>query len=401
MKLGAPKGRVPIVLSVLLLLGAAGAAPRGTPTAPPRTPAPAARRAASPTPTARPTPVPPQRVAQTRKGGPPAQRVARYANSHVTFTRLQRVEEVDLDRDGSFEALVEAIGTVRGLPSGAPTLGLVSASRLPFESQLLTVLERRGAEWRVLFLGHLPLRCGQADDLARCDQLIAFRSVRFRFDDRPQVVLQIQHAGEAGLHETITYRHSGKALEPTFSAILPRDSVEVAVDPAGIRRRLAVDTFVNRELPARYRSFTLATSFIFGDRRFRVHSETVEEEWSERGDLELTYWGLVHQPSFASDLEKLRDRGRRGAADPGPPPDPAEIVRRRYPDASDVRVGARQPGLALVYFRRPGCLARAVLYQPLREWEGERTAWEMAVIRSRRETPYECLDEPPVSSREP
>lgn len=392
---GARQGRGPIVLFVLPLLAAVGAAPRVTPAARPG-PTAAATRRVTPAPMPRPTPVPPQRVAQTRKGGPPTQRVARFVNPSVTFTRLQRVEEVDLDRDGVFEALVEAIGSVRSVPPGAPTLGLVSASRLPFESQLLTVLGRRGADWAVLFLGHLPLRCGQADDLARCDQLVGFRSVRFRFDDRPQVVVQIQHAGEGGTHETITYRHNGSALEPTFTAALPRDAVEVAVDPTGIRRRVAVDTFVNRELPARYRSFTLASSFIFGERRFRVHSETVEEEWSDRGDLELTYWGLVHQPSFAADLEKLRERSRRGGSDPAPPPDPGEIVRRRYPDASDIRVGAKQRGLALGYFRRPGCLARAVLYQPLREWEGERTPWEMAVIRSRREMPYECLEEPPV-----
>jgi hypothetical protein len=393
---GARQGRVPIVLSVFLLVAGSAAAPRPTATPPARSaaPRPAAPRP-TPSPTVRPTPVPPQRERATRKGGPPTQRVARFSNPNVTFTRLQRVEEIDLDRDGTFESLVEGIGTVRSVPVSAPTLGLLSASRLPFESQLLTVFGRQGADWGVLFLGHLPLRCGQADELARCDQLLAFHSVRFRFDDRPQVLIDIQHAGENGLHETHTYRHNGSSLEETFNATLPRDSVEVSADPVGIQRRLAVDTFVNRDLPPRYRSFTLATSFIFGDRRFRVHSETVEPEWSESGDLELTYWGLVHQPSFAADVEKLRERTRRGGAE-APASDPGEVVRKRYPDASDIRISSKQRGLALVYFRRPGCLARAVLYQPLREWEGERSAWEMAVIRSRRETPYECLDEPPV-----
>ncbi|MFN2387157.1 MAG: hypothetical protein ABR576_12895 [Thermoanaerobaculia bacterium] len=391
---------MPLALSVSLLLAGLAAAPRATPS--PRSgPAAGARRAASPTPTARPTPVPPPRERAVRKGGPPTQRVARFANRHVTFTRLQRVEEIDLDRDGTFESIVEGIGTVRSIPPGAPTLGLVSASRLPFESQLLTVLDPRGNDWAVLFLGHLPLRCGQADDLARCDQLVAYRSVRFRFDDRPQVLVQILHAGEGGLHETHTYRSNGAVLAPTFSITLPRESVDVSVDPTGIRRRLAVDTFVNRELPLRYRSFTLNSSFIFGERRFRVHSETVEEEWSEKGDVELTYWGLVHQPSFAGDLERLRERSRKGGTEAASSADPAEIVRRRYGDATEVRVAARQTGLALVYFRRPGCLARAVVYQPLREWEGDRSPWEMAVIRGRRETPYECLDEPPLGGGPP
>ena len=400
MNTGSRKGRVPIVISVSLLAAGFAAAPRATPSPRPK-PAVAGARQAAPAPTAIPTPVPPQRERAVRKGGPPTQRVARFANPHVTFTRLQRVEEIDLDRDGTFESIVEGIGTVRSIPPGAPTLGLVSASRLPFESQLLTVLDPRGGDWAVLFLGHLPLRCGQADDLARCDQLVAFRSVRFRFDDRPQLLVQILHAGEGGLHETHTYRSNGALLEPTFSVSLPKDSVDVSVDPIGIRRRLAVDTFVNRDLPLRYRSFTLNSSFIFGERRFRVHSETLEEEWSEKGDVELTYWGLVHQPSFAGDLERLRERSRRGGADAAPAPDPAEIVRRRYSDATDVRVASRQKGLALVYFRRPGCLARAVLYQPLREWEGERSAWEIAVIRGRRETPYECLDEPPLGGGVP
>jgi hypothetical protein len=38
-----------------------------------------------------------------------------------------------------------------------------------------------------------------------------------------------------------------------------------------------------------------------------------------------------------------------------------------------------------------------VLYQPVREWEGEKSFWELAVIRGQKETPFECLDEPPMT----
>ncbi len=426
----AGKGRVPIALWLLFLLAGAGAASRGaepvsaraSPTAaraatakatpiltakatavtgsvtakPTSVLAPRVTASPAPSPTPRPTPVPPRREPERRKGGPPKPRAVRFASPHVIYSLLRRVEEVDLDRDGVFESLVDGVGTVRRLPPGIPTLGVVSKSRLPFESPLLTVFQRRGTEWVALFLAHVPLSCGQAEDLDRCDQLMAFHSVRFRFDDRPQVLVQILYSGEGGFNETRTYRSVGGKLEPTFSVSLPREAVEVEVAPTGIRRRVAVDTFVNQNLPPRYRSFTLASGYLFGERRFRVHSEKIEEEWSERGDLDLTYWGLVHQPSFAADLELLREKNRRSAAEGAGAFDPLEVVRKRYPDATEVRIGSKQPGLAIVYFQRLGCYARAVVYQPLREWEGEKTFWEMALIRGGSDVPYECLEEPPV-----
>jgi len=412
MRTTARKGRAPVVLCLLFLLAGARAAPQakpvsgqrspGVPTVTPKViPIQTARASARPTPspTARPTPAPPRREPEGRKGGPPKPRVVRFASPDVVFSRLQRVEEVDLDRDGVFESLVEGTGTVRRLIPGIPTLGFVSRSRLPFESPLLTVFGRKGGEWTALLLAHIPLACGQADRLEHCDQLMAFHSVRFRYDDRPQVLVQILHSEEGGLNETHTYRSVGGKLEPTFSVSLPRQDVDVEVDPTGIRRKIAVDTFVNQNLPPRYRSFTLASRYLFGERRFRVHSEKIEEEWSERGDLDLTYWGLVHQPSFAEDLERLRERSRKSAAEGPAAIDPLEVVRKRYPDATEVRIGSRQTGLAIVYFRRPGCFARAVLYQPLREWDGEKTFWEMALIRGGKEVPYECLEEPPIEIR--
>ena len=62
-----------------------------------------------------------------------------------------------------------------------------------------------------------------------------------------------------------------------------------------------------------------------------------------------------------------------------------------------MRVFVKQPGLAIVDFERINCPAHIVLYQPLREWEGEKSHWEFAVIRSPEEPAYECLAEPPVS----
>lgn len=394
------KRTLPLVLSFLALFAGAVAAQR-RPVG--RTPTPVKARSIAvrptPAPTARPTPVPPRRVPESRhKGGPPPDRSVRFPSPHVAYSRILRVEEVDLDRDGAPELLVDGIGTVRRLPEGAPTLGFVSRFRLPYESPVLTVFRREGAVWSALFIGHTPLRCGQAGDLTRCDLLKAFRSERFRFDDRPQVLVQALYTGERNLDETRTFRLVKGKLETTFSASLPRDAVTVEAGPLGITRRIAVDTFINAELPPRYRSFTLQTSYIFGDRKFRVHSENVEEEWSERGDLELVYWGLVHQRPFADDLARLRETHRKRVAEGGRF-DPAETVKKLFPDATGVRIGSKQPGLALVYFRRPSCSARAILYQPLREWEGEKTFWELARIRGSGPTPYECLDEAPTELR--
>jgi len=351
---------------------------------------------AAPTPI--PTPKPPERVPSSlRKGVVPERRVGRYENRNVSFSKLTRVEEVDLDNDGVFEALVEGIGTVRSLPPDIPAVGFVSRTRLPFENPILAVFKRgRGAEWSLLLVGHVPLRCKQSDDPARCDELEAFRSARFRFDDRPQVILQMLHAGEPRLSESYAYRLDRGRLETTFFGAVPRSGVEVTFGPDGITRRIAVDTFINRELPPRYRSFTLTSNFVFGERRFRVLSEGAGPEWSDRGDLELSYWGLVHQPTFGSDLARLQERQRKAPTEAPWTLDPAELVKRRFPDARDVRVGVKEAGLAIVYFERIGCQAHVVLFQPLREWEGEKSLWEFAVIRSPEEPAYECLAEAPV-----
>lgn len=366
---------------------AAGEAPAGP-----------ARPRATPSPTAVPTPVvtpvPPPRIEPSRKGLGPRERT-RFSGSDVSFSRILRVEEIDLDREGASEVLVDAIGTVHKLPEGIPTVGFVSRFRLPFESPLLAVMKRYGDDWRPLWIAHVPLRCGQSDDLSTCDQVLQFRTIRFRFDDRPQVLFQMLHAGEGGLNETYAYRLVKGRLETTFAVALPRASVSVSVEPNGIERRLAVDTFLNRDLPPRYRSFTLKTLFVFGESRFRIGSDVPEDPWSaDRSATELAYWGLVHEPGFAAEIEKLRERQK--ALDAWTL-DPVEVVRRRYPDATRIRLGARAPGLAVVDFERPGnCHAHALLYQPVREWEGERTFWELATLRGQKELPFECLEEEPL-----
>ncbi len=351
-------------------------------------------------PTPIPTPVPPERVpASQRKGAAPERRVARFENPYVSFSRLTRVEEVDLDGDGVAEALVEGIGTVRSLPPDIPAVGFVSRTRLPFENPIVAVFQKaRGSQWNLLLVGHLPLRCSQSDDPARCDELYAFRSVSFRFDDRPQVALQILHAGEPRLSETHIYRLDRGRLDGTFSMTAPRSGVDVAFGPDGVTRRIAVDTFINKDLPPRYRSFTLTSSYVFGERKFRILSESLEPEWSERADLDLSYWGLVHQPPFAAELARIEDRQKRVAVEPWLL-DPAEVVRRRFPDARDVRPGVRQSGLSVVYFERIGCPAHIVLYQPLRQAEGDKSLWDFAVIRFPEESAYECLGESPMTGQ--
>ncbi len=377
------------VLSALLLSAAAEAAGPPVPAARPRA-------ASSPTPTRIPTPQAPPRVEETRRGMMPRERV-RFSSRDLSFSRLIHVEEVDLDRDGVSEVLVDGIGTVVKLPADVPTLGFVSRYRLPFESPLLAVLKKVGDEWKPLFIAHVPLRCGQSDDLSSCDQLLSFRSIRFRFDDRPQVVFQMLHPGETGLNETLALRLMKGKLEQTFSVSLPRASVAVSIDPNGIERRLAVDTFLSRELPDRYRSFTLRTFFIFGQNRFRISADAPEDPWtSDRSAVELSYWGLVHQTGFSSEIEKMRDRQRREPPDAWSF-DPVEVVKKRYPDATRVRAGARGAGACVVYFERPNnCQGHAFLYQPLREWEGEKTFWEIASLRGQKDFPFECLEEPPL-----
>jgi hypothetical protein len=324
--------------------------------------------------------------------------VGRYENRYVSFSKLTRVEEADLDNDGVFEALVEGVGTVRNLPPEVPAIGFVSRTRLPFENPLFAVFQKgRGSEWNLLLVGHLPLRCRQSDDPDKCDELPVFRTVRFRFDDRPQVAIQVLHGGEPHLLETHVYRLDRGRFEPTFSIAVPRRGIDVSIGPEGLTRRIAVDTFIDKELPPRYRSFTLTSSYIFGERKFRVYSESVEPEWSDRGDLDLSYWGLVQQSSFAGELSRMEEKQRRAAAEAPWSLDPVEAVRKRFPDARDVRLAVKQSGLAIVDFERVGCPAHVVLYQPLRASEGERSLWDFAVIRAPEEAAYECLGEPPLN----
>lgn len=349
---------------------------------------------AQPRRTPAPTPIPPPRIEEGRKGGIAAARIARFPGREVAFSRLLRIEEVDLDRDGEMEALVEGIGTVKKLPDDVPAVDFVSRQRLPFESPILAVMKRVGEEWKPLLLAHVPLRCGQSEDVSTCDQVTQFRSVRFRFDDRPQVVLQILHPGESGTNESYVYRLVGSKLETTFGVALPRASVDVTIEPNGITRRLAVDTFVNRELPSRYRSFTLKSFFVFGEARFRVATESIEEPWGERAESELAYWGLVHQPTFTVDIERMRERSRKEAPEAWTL-DPLEVLRKRYPDVARLRIGTRAPGVTIAYFDRAGgCHGHAVLFQPLREWEGDKSFWEIANIRGQKDGPFECLEEP-------
>jgi hypothetical protein len=344
--------------------------------------------------------VPPERVpASQRKGAVSERRIARFDNPYVSFSKITRVEEVDLDNDGTPEALVEGIGTVRSLPSDVPAVGFVSRSRLPFENPILAVFQKgKGADWNVLLVGHLPQRCSQADDPAKCDQLYAFHTVQFRFDDRPQIVLQIVHSSEPHLSENGVYRLDKGRLETTYAVTAPRSALDVEFGPDGITRRIAVDTFINKELPPRYRSFTLVTSYVFGERKFRVLSESVEPEWSEAAADELGYWGLVRQSTFAADLAKLAERQKRAEAWAL---DPIELVKKRFADAKEVRLGVKENGVAVVDFERPGCPAHVVVFQPLRRTEGDKSLWDFAVIRSAEEPAYECLGEAPMTGSRP
>src|SRR5262245_45411414 len=83
------------------------------------------RRSPTAVPTPIPTPVPPERQGIVRKGAAPAPTTQRYENPNIRFSRLTRVEEVDLDNDGVFEALVEGIGTVKALPPEIPAVGFL------------------------------------------------------------------------------------------------------------------------------------------------------------------------------------------------------------------------------------------------------------------------------------
>src|SRR5690348_4932935 len=93
--------------------------------------------AKTPAPTPVPTPEPPPRVRDSgRKGAAAAARVNRFPSPEITFSRLLRVEEVDLDRDGEAEVLIEGIGTVKKIFDDTMTVDFVSRQRLPFESPI-------------------------------------------------------------------------------------------------------------------------------------------------------------------------------------------------------------------------------------------------------------------------
>ena len=257
------------------------------------------------------------------------------------------------------------------------------------------VMRKAGARWQPLWIAHVPLRCGQSDDLSSCDQILQFRTIRFRFDDRPQVLFQMLHPGESGLNETYAYRLSRGRLETTFSASLPRSAVKVSVEPNGIERRLAVDTFLNRDLPTRYRSFTLKTLFVFGENRFRVASDVLEDVWTrDRTATELAYWGLVHEPGFAAEVEKLRERqsSARRVVPRSRRKSSGTVTPTRRGSAS-ATAGARASASCTSTGRTTAMRTRCSISR-LREWEGERTFWEIASFRGQKDTPFECLEEP-------
>ena len=216
-------GACALAAALCVPAAAAGQTPRPRPTVAPPTPIP--------------TPVPPEREARQNKGAASGSRVTRYENRHVSFATLTRVEEVDLDRDGVFEALVEGVGSFRSLPPDIPVIGFVSRTRLPFENPILAVFKKgKGTEWDLLLAAHLPLLCTQSDDPARCDELVAFRSVDFRYDDRPQVALQIIHPGDPRISETHMYRLKNPGrFDATFSIALPRSAVRSTSGRRGSR----------------------------------------------------------------------------------------------------------------------------------------------------------------------
>src|SRR5262245_48660514 len=97
----------------------------------------------TPVPTPIPTPVPPERVPSSlRKGAAPTGRIGRFENPIVSFSKITRVEEVDLDNDGVAEALVEGVGTVKSMPPDVLAVGFVSRSRLPFENPIAVVFQK-------------------------------------------------------------------------------------------------------------------------------------------------------------------------------------------------------------------------------------------------------------------
>ena len=276
----------------------------------------------------------------------------------------------------------------------------MSRTRLPFENPIVAAFQRsKGGDWNLLLVGHLPLRCKQSDDPGKCDELYAFRTVLFRFDDHPQIALEIVHAGEPHLMEAHVFRLDRGRLDTTFTATGPRPGLDVEIEPDGVARRIAVDTFINKELPPRYRSFTLTTSYVFGERKFRIASESLEPEWTEAGGLDLSYWGLVHQSTFASDLAKLQERQKKVAAEAPWALDPTGARQEAVPRRAGRTRHAAAAGSGDRELRArqlPGAHRRI---PAAREWEGEKSLWDFALIRSPEEPAYECLGEAPGNGK--
>src|SRR5712691_886771 len=111
-----PKIRTRRLLGVAALAASLGASLEAAPA-----PAPSPRQTPVPVPTPQTSPAPPERLPSSiRKGAAPLPSAQRYENANIRFSKLKRVEEVDLDNDGVFEALVEGMGTVKSLPPDVP-----------------------------------------------------------------------------------------------------------------------------------------------------------------------------------------------------------------------------------------------------------------------------------------
>ena len=265
----------------------------------------------------------PSGSARQNKGAAPERRLPRYENKFVSFSKISRVEEVGSRRRrrrrgagrGDRDRPRACRPTSRSSAS-CPACGCPSRTRSSRSFQ-----KSKGGDWNLLLVGHLPLRCSQSDDPAKCDELYAFRTVLFRFDDRPQVALEIVHAGEPHLLETHVYRLDRGRLETTFTATGPR---------IGRRRR---------------------------DRARRHHA-------ADRG-------GHVHQQGAAAPLPQLHARDQlrlRRAEIPHPLRESRAGVQRAGGSRAlvlgprppvHVRLGRRTPAGAAEEGRRPGRSTRS------------------------------------------
>ena len=164
-----------------------------------------AAKAPTPAPTPVPTPVPPERVSESQKKGACAER-------RITAVRepLRQLLEAHARRGGRPRQRRRRRGPRRGrsgrsagCPPGHPgrRLRLAHASALR-EPDPRRPPEGKGADVEPPARRAPAAALPQTDDPTKCDELYAFRSVLFRFDDRPQVALQIVHPGEPRLSET-------------------------------------------------------------------------------------------------------------------------------------------------------------------------------------------------------